>query len=322
MRLLMSQRRRALRAFTLVELLVVIGIIALLISILLPTLNKAREAGNRTACLSNLRQIHQMLQMYANANKDQVPLGFSGSTGSIYFANNYWLARKPSSAAPADPDSVTTVTPTGVRFVGLGLLYQAKYMKEASGKVLYCPSSTDRYHSFNTPFNAWPPNEPGTNSGVRSSYSIRPCIAKDPSNLALVPEQMAIWTTNASFKPMRPNWASGGAMTGGDVDTNPKLLAAQFRLSKMKNKAIVSDLNSIDSLASTAGDRISNVHGRGLNVLYANGSAKYLLRGVMEDQVKAALYGGKSMFAPGGNMLQPRIWNNLDAQTQLYPGAQ
>lgn len=62
-------------AFTLVELLVVIGIIALLISILLPALNRARRAANTVACAANVRSILQGMQLYASEQRGSFPGG-------------------------------------------------------------------------------------------------------------------------------------------------------------------------------------------------------------------------------------------------------
>jgi prepilin-type N-terminal cleavage/methylation domain-containing protein len=299
-RLVMSRRVRSAshctNGFTLVELLVVIGIIALLISVLLPTLTKAREAANRSACLSNLRQIDQIMIIYALANKDQVPLGCLGtiSTGSALEQNNYFLSVGGLSG-PGDWDPTTPGVQLSVRFIGLGLLYEAGLLKTTSGKIFYCPSfAYDATHSFNTPSNPWPPTNP---SGTKCTYSCRSSTNNIHPNLTPYATDEIGFPRNDTF--FGAELCVNGAGTG---------IHRMFRLSQLKNHAILSDINS-------SSNRILIGHGsKGLNVLYANGGAHWVDLDTINKQLTAEF----GAFLVSQNYLQDEVWNNLDAEKQLY----
>src|SRR3954470_16817723 len=78
----MTQITKQRRAFSLVELMVVVGIIAILIGLLLPALTRAKAQANSVACKSNLRQLGIMMQTYVNDNGGWLfPVGPEGPDG-------------------------------------------------------------------------------------------------------------------------------------------------------------------------------------------------------------------------------------------------
>ena len=148
-------------AFTLVELLVVIGIIAILVAILLPTLSRAREAAKKTVCLSNMRQLSDYFKLYSVEFNDAIPIGFMDEKAFSYLLN--W-------------NNVN-----GTKVSQMGLLVEAHLV--TNPQTFFCPSEEDPQYSYrpNPPGggfseNPWPFKTVAGGPHTELGYSARPMV--------------------------------------------------------------------------------------------------------------------------------------------------
>jgi prepilin-type N-terminal cleavage/methylation domain-containing protein len=188
------------KGFTLIELLVVIAIIALLLAIVMPALNKAKQLVKRVICSSNIRQVGIGLRAYADVyNGKLVPMAHIVGNAVCCYSDKLAAGHTTASAtAPIQPwmavitqliTGTPTTNPPGVlattepKAYNLGTLQQLDFFGKP--EAFYCPAqpleaegpipfSYDRYTNKGGYQWGWfTPTPPGTNNtpGVRTSYN-------------------------------------------------------------------------------------------------------------------------------------------------------
>jgi prepilin-type N-terminal cleavage/methylation domain-containing protein len=146
----MVRRTRVTAGFTLVELLVVVGIIGVLVSILMPALSRARESANSLACLANLRSIGQAMNLYAAQYKNAIPGSPHTTSWGIWWTPGGAFTLKPGvnvHNVPGDTVALYDFVGPLARVMGLNIPETTDAVPRIRAyrqlKAFQCPSNTD-----------------------------------------------------------------------------------------------------------------------------------------------------------------------------------
>jgi prepilin-type N-terminal cleavage/methylation domain-containing protein/prepilin-type processing-associated H-X9-DG protein len=171
----MTRAKPSHPGFTLVELLVVIGIISVLIAVLLPALGAARSQGKAVACLSNVRQIAMAAQMYANDYK--VYIGFPPDRKAAL----YPYLRQGKSNADFDERQVWNCPANDRREqeASYGFNTNLNWIKIVKVRrwtetVALCDAGLLDNGQPSTATHVWPPGRPGTTTSCRPNHLRHP----------------------------------------------------------------------------------------------------------------------------------------------------
>lgn len=139
-----SQRKRT--AFTLIELLVVVAIIALLVSILVPSLSAAREQARAVNCMANMQSIGRELYYYAEKHQSYLPGPTTSGAhivGAGFNGNSWWFKRGPATTPLFNVDWISPMMGEYLE-IDPAWRYYERFEKIAN-HLLTCPSNRETY---------------------------------------------------------------------------------------------------------------------------------------------------------------------------------